>query len=258
MGATAVNPGDVFLWQQDVQSAKKRISLLLKNKTHTYALVFGQCPLELDGKIKGLDADVQADANQDVVQLLVTIRGYYQFDNHQQSTYTLKSAKHRVSTFFQSYKAMTTEYVEHFKALVDIVEKYSIAYENESGLIKAQLTAQGVVVAYLDNPNPAKLVKALEVCRAEYLLCMILRGSDNTRFYQLKINLANSMTMKRTSSQRPWWRRSVSSTIVKCHQDICASGARTAMGLHLYRTMVGTNRSRPHHQPKTSTAGTAD
>jgi hypothetical protein len=27
-------------------------------------------------------------------------------------------------------------------------------------------------------------------------LCMILQGLDNTRFYQLKINLANSMTMK--------------------------------------------------------------
>jgi len=31
-GPTVVNPGDLFLWQQDVQESKKRISLLLENK----------------------------------------------------------------------------------------------------------------------------------------------------------------------------------------------------------------------------------
>ncbi len=38
-GATAVDPGDVFLWQQDVQEAKKRISLLLENKKCAHALI---------------------------------------------------------------------------------------------------------------------------------------------------------------------------------------------------------------------------
>jgi hypothetical protein len=33
------------------------------------------------------------------------------------------------------------------------------------------------------------------MCREEYLLCMILQGSDNTRFYQLKIDLVNCITM---------------------------------------------------------------
>ncbi len=100
-GATAVNPGDIFLWQQDVHEAKKRISLFLENKKRMYALVLGQCFLELDSKIKGSDAYVKADTNQDVVQLLAIIRGYCcRFNNHQQSTYALKSAKHRVSTFY--------------------------------------------------------------------------------------------------------------------------------------------------------------
>jgi hypothetical protein len=95
-GDTIVNPGDVFLWQQDVQEVKKRISLLLENKKCTYALVLGQCSLELDSKIKGSDACIQANANQDVVQLLVIIREYCcHFDNHQQSTYALESAKYK-------------------------------------------------------------------------------------------------------------------------------------------------------------------
>ncbi len=162
----------------------------------TYALVLGQCLAELNSKIKESNAYFQANTNQDMVQLLSIIQGYCcQFDNNQQSTHALKGAKHQVSTFYQSYNAMTMEYVEHFEALVGVMETYSRSYRNEAGLIKAQLIAQGVVVADLNDPNRIKKKKALAVCHEEYLWCMILQQSDNTRFYQLKINLANSMTM---------------------------------------------------------------
>ena len=76
------------------------------------------------------------------------------------------------------------------------METYGSMYGNEQGLIKAQLTAQGVAAADLDSSDSTELKKALEVCREQYLSCMILQELDNTRFYQLKINLANSMTMK--------------------------------------------------------------
>ncbi len=77
-----INPGEVFLWQQVVTKAKKRIMLLAMNKKHLYALLLGQCSPELESKIKGADSHVQADCNQDVVQLLLIIRGYCcRFDN---------------------------------------------------------------------------------------------------------------------------------------------------------------------------------
>jgi hypothetical protein len=38
-----INPGEVFLWQQDVTEAKKRKALLEENKKHAYALVLCQC-----------------------------------------------------------------------------------------------------------------------------------------------------------------------------------------------------------------------
>ena len=67
----------MFLWQQDVQEAKKRITLLMENKKRAYALILGQCLVELGSKIKGLDQYVQADAEQDGVQLLARIiQGY--------------------------------------------------------------------------------------------------------------------------------------------------------------------------------------
>jgi hypothetical protein len=154
---------------------------------------------ELNSKIKGSsDRYVQANANQNVVQLLAIIQGYCcQFNNHQQSTYMLKGTKHRVSTFYQSYNTTTLEYVEHFRVLVGVVETYGGVYGNELGMIRAQLMAQGVVAADLHHPNLTKLKKAKTVCWEEYLLCMILQGLDNTMFYQLKIDLANSIIMKK-------------------------------------------------------------
>ncbi len=131
-------------------------------------------------KIKGADLYVQANCDQDMVYLLLITRGYFcRFDNNQQSIYGLESAKHRVSTYYQGYEVTITESVEHFKALVGVVETYGGAYVNELGLIKGQLLEQGVLAADVGN---------------SYLPCMILQGSDNSRFYQLKTDFANVMT----------------------------------------------------------------
>ncbi len=119
----AIDPGEVFLWQQDVTEAKKRIALVTENKKHSYALILGQCSPELESKIKGTDLYVQADYNQDVVQLLLIIRGYcWRFNNNLQSIYALESAKHCISTYYKGYEVTITEYKEHFKALVGAVE----------------------------------------------------------------------------------------------------------------------------------------
>jgi hypothetical protein len=191
----AIDQGEVFLWQQNVTKAKKRNALLAKNKKRLYTLTLGQCSPGLESKIKGMDSYVQADCDQDVVQLLLIIRGYCcRFDDNQQSIYVLESAKHRVLTYYQGYEVTITEYVEHFKALVGPVETYGGAYGNKQGPIKVQLLDQGVSTADVNTPNADKLKKTLAMCYNSYLLCMTLQGSDNSRFYQLKTNLVNDMT----------------------------------------------------------------
>ncbi len=130
-----------------------------------------------------------------MVQLLLIIRGYCcRFNDNQQSIYVLESANHCISTYCQGYEVTITEYVEHFKALVGVVETYGGAYGNEPGLIKAQLQGQEVLAADVDTLGADELKKALKVCCKSYLSCMILQGSGNSRFYQLKTDLANDMT----------------------------------------------------------------
>jgi hypothetical protein len=87
---------------------------------------------------------VQAETDQDVVQLLLVIQGYCcRFDDHQQSTYALEQA-HGVSTYYQAHDVANTEYVEHSKSLVSVVETYGGAYGREPGLVATELIAQGV------------------------------------------------------------------------------------------------------------------
>jgi hypothetical protein len=155
---------------------------------------------KLVSKIRGSDLYTQADADQDAVQLLLIIRGYCcSFDANQQSTFALEGAKHRVQVF-QGYDVTVTDYVEYFMALVGMAETHGGVYGNEPGLLREQLIKQGVTGADVDKtaasggPDVAKIKRALVVTRKCYLSCMILRGSDNSRFYQVKTDLQNDMT----------------------------------------------------------------
>ena len=49
---TVVDPGDVYIWQQDVAMVKKQIVQIEENKKHAYALVIEQCSLILNSKLQ--------------------------------------------------------------------------------------------------------------------------------------------------------------------------------------------------------------
>jgi hypothetical protein len=183
------------MWQQKAQATEKRENLLEENMKRAYALVIGQSLPELISKVKTSDKYAPADANHDVVKLLLIICGYCcRFDDHQQSTWALEGAKHRVSVFYQSYDMETTECIKNFQVLVGVIETYGGAYGCEPGLIRLQLTAQGVATKDLDAPDPKELKIAEAVCREEYLSCMALCGADQSRYGKLKDDLSNDMT----------------------------------------------------------------
>jgi len=74
--------------------------------------------------------------DQDVVQLLAIIRGYCNgFEGYQQSNYVLGRAKHRLPTFYQSDEASTTEFVEHFTALVGVRSTTQVDIDGTSSII---------------------------------------------------------------------------------------------------------------------------
>ena len=83
--------------------------------------------------------------------------------------------------------------MEHFKALVGVVETYGGA-DREPVLVVAELIAQGMKPEDVNTADRAVIIKAEEVCHECYLSCMLLRGTDNSRYFQLKVDLSNDMT----------------------------------------------------------------
>ncbi len=91
------------------------------------------------------------------------------------------------------------EYVEHFKVLVGVVETYGGVYGREPGLVATELVTQGMKPQDIDTTDRMDVKKIEEVCRKCYLSCMLLRGANNSRHYQLKVDLSNDM-MKGTNN----------------------------------------------------------
>jgi hypothetical protein len=60
--------------------------------------------------------------------------------------------------------------------------------------VVAELVAQGMKPEDVDTADRAAIIKAEEVYRECYLSCMLLRGTDNSRYFQLKEDLSNNMT----------------------------------------------------------------
>jgi hypothetical protein len=201
-GATTLEDGEAFLWQQEVTEKKKAIVKANDNKNRAYALVLGQCSPELTSKVKASNKFASASNDQDVVELLKIIRGLCcDFDEKQQVTWGLEQAKHRVATFYQTYTMSNTEYIQFFTALVGVVETYGGAYGREPGLVRACLAEMKRSDASIDVDDPDKvhLKAAYDTCREEYLACMLLRGACQARYGQLKNDLANDM-MKGTDN----------------------------------------------------------
>ena len=138
---------------------------------------------------------MQAEADQNIVQLLLVIQGCCcRIDDHQQSMWALEQAKHRLLAYYQGHDVTNTEYVEHFKALVGVVETYRGAYGHKPGLVAMELVVQGMKPQDVDTADRTDIKKAKEVCRKRYLSCMLLHGANNSRYSQLKVDLSNNMT----------------------------------------------------------------
>jgi len=61
-------------------------------------------------------------------------------------------------------------------------------------LVAAELVAQGMKPEDVDTADCAAIIKAKEVCRECHLSCMLLCGTYNSRYFQLKVDLLNDMT----------------------------------------------------------------
>ncbi len=71
---------------------------------------------------------------------------------------------------------------------------YGGVYGQEPGLVATPLIVQGVKPKDVNTASQDKIKKAKKVCHECYLLCMILHGANNSKYFQLKNDLSNDTT----------------------------------------------------------------
>jgi hypothetical protein len=65
--------------------------------------------------------------------------------------------------YYQAHNVINTEYVEHFKALVGMVETYGGAYGCKPGLVATEIVAQGMKPEDVATADCAAIIRAEEV-----------------------------------------------------------------------------------------------
>jgi hypothetical protein len=189
--AVPPTPAELFIWQEDYKTKKKNKEEYEENKQRAHALVWGQCSPELRNKVKAAANYGTVSADQDVVELLLLIRGFCcSFDDQRQGTWALQQAKKKAYLFVQREGMSNTDYMEEFLANISVVETYGGEWGQELGLIRAKLEADNTVVD-VDNPTPDELERAKTAAKEDYLAMMFLSGADKTKFWKLWDELSN-------------------------------------------------------------------
>jgi hypothetical protein len=108
-----------FAWKEDYKGMKYRKDKYKDNESNTWALVYRQCSPELKNKLEGTSGYDKAKADNDVVNLLIMIRGYCcQFDTLNDKYMSIvKSLKNLL-------EQSNSEFHNDFMALIEVIEEY--------------------------------------------------------------------------------------------------------------------------------------
>jgi hypothetical protein len=116
---------EIFMWEQDFKRTGDKIHQYEENCERAYALVWGQCSPELRNKLKSAPNYAAISGTQDVVQLLILIRGFCcAFDDQCQGTWSLQQAKKKAFLYVQKPGMANADYMEEFMAIIGVVETY--------------------------------------------------------------------------------------------------------------------------------------
>jgi hypothetical protein len=114
----------VFAWIEDYKSMKSRMNKYKSNESNTWALIYGQCLQELKNKLKGTQGYDTAKNANDVVKLLMMIRGYCcQFDLLSDEYMAIMAAIKNLFYFFQKVEQSNADYHEDFMAMLEVIEE---------------------------------------------------------------------------------------------------------------------------------------
>ncbi len=114
-----------FAWKEDYKEMKHGKDKYKDNKSNAWVLIYGQCSPDLKNKLEGTSGYDNAKADNDVVNFLTMIRGYYcQFDTLNDKYMSIVMSLKNLFYFFQTVEQSNSEFYGNFMALVEVIEEY--------------------------------------------------------------------------------------------------------------------------------------
>jgi hypothetical protein len=96
------------------------------NESNAWALIYNQCSPELKNKLEGTNGYDNAKSSNDIIKLLMMIRGYCcQFDTLNDEYMSIVKSLKNLFYFFQKTEQTNSEFHEDFMALVEVIEEYA-------------------------------------------------------------------------------------------------------------------------------------
>jgi hypothetical protein len=171
-----------LIWESALKSHSRRVDELRSNLTTIYAVIWGQCSEAMRTKIRALtDFSVENRANN-CVWLLGEIKGVtHQFDTKRNIFLSLLDARIAYFTCKQLQQQTDAEYLEIFRANVEVLEYY-----------KADISESHLLIDNSDNKLTD--VERKKIARGCTIAMAFLRGSDPRRYASLWSDLANQKT----------------------------------------------------------------
>ncbi len=113
-----------FAWKEDYKAMRARKDKYNDNESNAWALVYDQCTPELKNKLEGSNGYEAAKRSNNVVDLLIMIRGYCcQFDSLNGEYMSIVGAIKNLLYYFQKPMQSNSDYHEDFMAMVEVIKE---------------------------------------------------------------------------------------------------------------------------------------
>jgi hypothetical protein len=182
-----------FAWKEDYKGMKYRKDKYKDNESNAWALVYEQCSPELKNKLEGTSRYYKAKTDNDVVKLLIIIRGYCcQFGTLNDKYMLIVKSLKNLFCFFQKAEQSNSEFHYDFMALIEVIEEYGGAgsLAHFPNMIRKELASKNVTDMSKATPN--KLKEAKGTVRDKFLAALMLNGANVAKYNELKRSIAEN------------------------------------------------------------------
>jgi len=193
-----------LIWETKVKAYVKRCDEQEKNLRAIFSVVWGQCSTAMQSKLQSLDGYNEKKTECDCSWILKEIKGItHRFEGTRYVFLSINEARTNFYSYKQKSNETLTQYLEHFRSLVEVLEHYGANIGEDEAFIEE---AEKLIDEFPPDVNDCEDYKTYLVKVAVYrdkckkaarnrtLALAFLKGADRRLYGNLWVELENQFT----------------------------------------------------------------